>query len=148
MSEVRKREIFEVLKRMPAYFRLIYGLYRDKDVPPRAKLLLALALTYNISPVDLIPDIIPLAGQFDNVHFTLKLLRRSLKACPEEVLKRHLENTNLCLDYLERDILISGQLMKGFGRAALNVSRRTAGYILAIPFKMGKAIFRLGKMIK
>ena len=45
---------------------LFKRLLRDPRVPRRAKVALALAVPYLASPIDLIPDFIPVLGQLDD----------------------------------------------------------------------------------
>jgi uncharacterized membrane protein YkvA (DUF1232 family) len=45
---------------------LFRRLLRDPRVPRRAKVALALVIPYLASPVDLIPDFIPVVGQLDD----------------------------------------------------------------------------------
>ena len=45
---------------------LFKRLLRDPRVPSRAKLALGCVLPYLISPIDLIPDFIPVLGQLDD----------------------------------------------------------------------------------
>jgi uncharacterized membrane protein YkvA (DUF1232 family) len=45
---------------------LFKRLLRDERVPRRAKAVLALVIPYLLSPIDLIPDFIPVLGQLDD----------------------------------------------------------------------------------
>jgi uncharacterized membrane protein YkvA (DUF1232 family) len=45
---------------------LFKRLLKDSRVPARAKLALALTIPYLASPIDLIPDFIPVLGQLDD----------------------------------------------------------------------------------
>jgi uncharacterized membrane protein YkvA (DUF1232 family) len=45
---------------------LFERLLRDQRVPRRAKAVLALVIPYLLSPIDLIPDFIPVLGQLDD----------------------------------------------------------------------------------
>jgi uncharacterized membrane protein YkvA (DUF1232 family) len=58
---------------------LLKRLLRDPRVPFRAKVLLALTIPYLASPIDLIPDFIPVLGQIDDafvVAFALRYVTR------------------------------------------------------------------------
>ena len=69
-----------------------YTLYlacRDPRVPWYAKLLAAAVLTYALSPIDLIPDFIPVLGYLDDLLIVpagLVLVRRMI---PDAVLAEH-----------------------------------------------------------
>ncbi len=59
---------------------------QDDRVPRRAKWLLGLALAYLSSPIDLIPDFIPVLGHLDDVVIVPGLVFLALKSVPEEVI--------------------------------------------------------------
>ena len=52
---------------MPNIVKLIGRLLRDPRVPRRAKITLGLAAAYVASPIDLIPEVIPVIGWADDV---------------------------------------------------------------------------------
>lgn len=59
---------------------------QDSRVPKRAKWLLGLALGYALSPIDLIPDFIPVVGHLDDVLIVPALLWLAARSIPPEVL--------------------------------------------------------------
>lgn len=61
--------------------------YKDKHTPTAAKLLIAVTVGYLLSPVDLIPDFIPVLGLLDDLIIVPLLITLSLKMLPSEVLK-------------------------------------------------------------
>ena len=70
--------------------RIIFRLMLDKRVPFRAKLILPASLLYLISPLDFIPDIIPLAGWIDDIVAVLLSLVLFLSLTPSHVISEHL----------------------------------------------------------
>jgi uncharacterized membrane protein YkvA (DUF1232 family) len=58
---------------------LLTRLVRDERVPRRAKWPLLLLLPYLASPIDLIPDFIPMLGQLDDAAFVALALRRVVR---------------------------------------------------------------------
>ena len=66
----------------------VYGLViRDPRTPVRARLLLGLAFIYIISPIDLIPDFIPVVGQLDDLIIVPCLILLAMKMTPKEVIE-------------------------------------------------------------
>ena len=59
---------------------------RDERVPKRAKWLLGLALAYLASPIDLIPDFIPILGYLDDAVLVPALVILALKFIPKEII--------------------------------------------------------------
>jgi uncharacterized membrane protein YkvA (DUF1232 family) len=57
----------ELLRALPNLARLIARLVSDPMLPRTAKIALAAALVYLASPIDLIPDFIPLVGYLDDL---------------------------------------------------------------------------------
>ena len=57
----------ELLRALPDLGRMLVRLVADPVLPRAAKLALAAALVYLASPLDLIPDVIPLVGYLDDV---------------------------------------------------------------------------------
>ncbi len=70
----------------------IYALYlscRDPRVPLRAKMLAWLIIGYFISPIDLIPDFIPVIGQLDDLIIVPTGIALVLKMIPREVIEEN-----------------------------------------------------------
>jgi uncharacterized membrane protein YkvA (DUF1232 family) len=62
----RRDHAREVVRFLPDCAVLFKRLLADPRVPRRAKWALALVLPYLVSPIDLIPDFIPVLGQLDD----------------------------------------------------------------------------------
>ncbi len=71
--------------------RVIGRLMLDRRVPLRAKLLLPAALLYLISPIDLVPDIIPLHGWIDDILAVLFSAALFLGMTPRDVVLEHIQ---------------------------------------------------------
>jgi uncharacterized membrane protein YkvA (DUF1232 family) len=70
---------------IPDCIVLVGRLLRDPRVPRRRKLLLSLAAGYLASPIDVVPDFIPLAGQLDDAIVLAFVLRHLLRGNKELV---------------------------------------------------------------
>ncbi|WP_293226009.1 DUF1232 domain-containing protein [Ottowia sp.] len=64
---------------------LAWGLLRDPRTPKSAKLATVLAIVYVLSPIDLIPDTIPLLGWLDDGLLAYVLLQLAFKLLPAEL---------------------------------------------------------------
>ncbi len=56
-------------------------------VPILPKALLVLALVYVVSPLDVIPDFIPVIGEMDDIVVVLSGLWLFIRLCPPEVVR-------------------------------------------------------------
>jgi len=64
----------------------LYFAYRDPRVPWYAKLLVAFVVAHTFSPIDIIPDFIPVLGYLDDLIITPLGLALALKLIPAEVM--------------------------------------------------------------
>jgi uncharacterized membrane protein YkvA (DUF1232 family) len=73
----------------PRLVRLVYRLLKDERVPARSKAVLVVVAGYLVSPIDLIPDMIPGVGQFDDLLVAAFALDQILNRVPEHVVIEH-----------------------------------------------------------
>lgn len=58
---------------------------KDKETPMRAKIIAAIVVAYALSPIDLIPDFIPILGCLDDVILLPALIALTIKWIPKTV---------------------------------------------------------------
>jgi uncharacterized membrane protein YkvA (DUF1232 family) len=68
---------------------LVRRLLRDPRVARRAKVALWLLITYLVLPIDLVPDVIPVAGQLDDAILVALVLRSFLRAGGGTLVREH-----------------------------------------------------------
>ena len=73
---------------LPACASTMWRLRRDPHVPRRAKVALAFAGLWVISPIDLIPEFLPVIGPLDDVVVVALALRYAARRVPRPVLER------------------------------------------------------------
>lgn len=61
---------------------------KTKETPLPAKVLAAVTVGYALSPVDLIPDFIPVLGYLDDLVILPVLVALTLKCIPKEIFQR------------------------------------------------------------
>jgi uncharacterized membrane protein YkvA (DUF1232 family) len=71
---------------LPACATLLRRLRRDPRVPARVKVVLAVAALWVLSPIDLIPEFLPVIGPLDDVLIVVLALRYAARAVPVAVL--------------------------------------------------------------
>jgi len=84
-----KRVVMDYLLELPRFLRLLWGLMTDARVSGFDKLLVAGAIAYIATPVDLVPDFVPFLGQVDDVYLLVVSLRRLIRNAGRAVLMRH-----------------------------------------------------------
>ncbi|MGZ6270701.1 MAG: YkvA family protein [Candidatus Limnocylindrales bacterium] len=90
--------------RAPTYGHLLVALMRDERVPWSDKAILGLAAGYVLSPIDLIPEAVPLLGAADDVAVTVLAIDLFLERLPEELLNEKLDELGIDRPALERDL--------------------------------------------
>ncbi len=85
----RKWMAIAAAKVLPDLIRLMKGLARDPRVPRGSKWLLGFAALWVISPIDLIPEFIPVVGPLDDVVVVALVLRHVLKKAGRAVAEEH-----------------------------------------------------------
>ena len=74
-------------KRMRLRMGILYYVLRSGHIPLKTKLLGSLALGYFLSPIDLIPDFIPILGQLDDAIILPLLIAFTLRSVPKELVR-------------------------------------------------------------
>lgn len=69
--------------------RLAARLLREPAVPLVTKAVMPLALLYLISPIDVLPDFIPVLGQLDDLALVYVALKLFLRVCPPAAVAFH-----------------------------------------------------------
>lgn len=70
---------------IPAIFLAL----KDKETPVSAKILATITVAYALSPIDLIPDFIPVLGYLDDVLILPALAALTIKLIPKEKLEQY-----------------------------------------------------------
>ena len=78
-----------MFKRFKSELQLYRNILADSRTPKTTKILLGLAVGYAISPIDLIPDFIPIIGHLDDVIIVPALVYLALKTIPQSLLEEH-----------------------------------------------------------
>lgn len=88
----------ELASLIPNLLRLFRGLLRDPRVPRASKAWLWFAVAWLVSPIDLIPEFIPIAGPLDDAVVAALVLRHVLRKTDRAVLMQHWRGNPATLD--------------------------------------------------
>jgi len=136
----QSKQIAHTIKRLPIYSKLIYKLYKEPNTTKMQKAQLLTVFGYLISPVELVPGIIPVAWQLDDIIIALLVLRRVLKSCDEDFAKNLLGMYNLSFETLDEDIKLSKTMAK-------NILVGTVKFLGHGMMFTSKTIYKTGKWI-
>lgn len=103
-SSTRYMRMARIVVKLPTYARMVWGIMRDPRTPIGLKGLLAAALAYVVLPVDLIPDVIPILGQADDLTVLLLVLDLFIQNAPAEVRAEHAARARSGNADLDRDL--------------------------------------------
>jgi len=97
----------ETARLMPDIFRLVRDLARDQSIPRRVRAQIWFLLAWMASPIDAIPDVIPVIGFADDIVLAYFVLRSVAKAAGSEKLASHWRGSPEGLAALERLLRIT-----------------------------------------
>lgn len=75
----------ERAKKMKSDIPVVFIALKDPDTPTIAKILAGITVGYALSPIDLIPDFVPVLGYLDDIIILPVLFWVTVKFIPEEV---------------------------------------------------------------
>ena len=91
---VRRGEALADLGRLvPSLARLLVRLSHDRTIPLRVRARIFVAIAYNVQPINLIPDFVPVIGMVDNVIVIVWALRSTVRRAGSEAIVRHWTGT-------------------------------------------------------
>lgn len=94
----------ETLSRLPSYLRLTRALLGDRRLGRLRKAGLGAAVAYLASPIDLVPGIVPVLGQVDDLLVVFAALRYALKGLPGPAADAVLARSDLSRALIARDV--------------------------------------------
>jgi uncharacterized membrane protein YkvA (DUF1232 family) len=98
----RGPEARAVARLVPDCLVLARGLLGDREVPGRCKLALAGLVVYLASPIDLVPDFLPVIGVLDDAILVVLTLRWIVRVAGAERIGRHWRGTSRGLELVLR----------------------------------------------
>lgn len=78
----------ERAKKLKTDIPAIFLALKEKDTPVIAKIFAGITVAYALSPIDLIPDFIPVLGYLDDVILLPALVALTVRFIPKDILER------------------------------------------------------------
>ena len=98
----RRTAARQVATLLPNLVLLFRGLLSDPRVPRRSKVLLGLAIAWFLSPIDIVPEFIPVVGPLDDGIVAALALRHVVRSAGREVIADHWSGDQATLGVLLR----------------------------------------------
>lgn len=89
----QRATLVDLLRLVPDVVRLLKRLASDRSTPTAARIWLALLLVYLLSPIDLIPDFVPVLGFADDAIVVAIALRIATRSAGSAAVERHWPGT-------------------------------------------------------
>lgn len=84
-----KKEIKAVVQKIRAEGKFYRAVMADPRCPRSSKWLIGAALAYAVTPIDFIPDFIPVIGHLDDLIVVPLLISIALRKIPREVIQEN-----------------------------------------------------------
>ena len=140
-----------LVRRMPRYGRLALALGRDPTIAKARRAAVLAGAVYLISPVDLVPGIVPVLGQLDDLLVVLLALKVALGGLEPNRRRRHLAAVGLDEGDLTADVRTVGSTTAWIGRRGVRlgarvatVGARTAGRATVAAGRAGRSALEAG----
>lgn len=122
-----RERVAAMLRRLPAYLHLTWRLAREPLLGKARRMAVVAAAGYVVSPIDLVPGVIPVVGQLDDIAVALAAIRFALDGLTPERRRVHLEAVGLgdadLLDDLRTVGATSAWLVRAGARTTVRVTR-------------------------
>ena len=110
-DKIDMNKIKKYLKKLKNYLCVIYFAYRDPEMPLFPKIFAAILMGYAASPIDLIPDFIPVLGYLDDLIILSIGAFILLRIIPKDILQKAKEKAEQHTPCLEKKNWFVGALI-------------------------------------
>jgi uncharacterized membrane protein YkvA (DUF1232 family) len=136
------REEFTVLlRRLPNYGRLALALARHPRLSRVRRAAVIAAAAYVLSPIDLVPGFIPVAGQLDDLLVAIAAIRFALEGLRPEFRAEVMANAGLTKEDLDADFHTTTGIGRWIGRTGIRATE-AAGRVAV---EVGREAFEVGR---
>lgn len=129
-----------LLRRLPNYARLAWQLARDERLPRSRQAALLAGAAYLVSPIDLVPGIIPVVGQLDDAVAVLLAIRLALAGLPAAEREAALADAGLGPTAIDDDMRTIGATYAWLGRQGARIAWRTSKTVARMTSRLGRSL--------
>lgn len=142
-----REEFTALVRRLPSYGRLAWALARDPKLSRVRRAAVLAAAAYVVSPIDLVPGIIPVAGQLDDLLVALAAIRLALDGLRPDVRAARLASVGLSQADLDADLRATGSITAWLARSGIRVGRQLASAAVQTGWSVGGRLLDAGRDI-
>jgi len=125
-----REEFGTLIRHMPRYARLAWALAKDPRLSKARRAAVLAGAAYVISPIDLIPGIIPVVGQLDDILIALGVIRLALNGLKPEFRAQVLTNAGLTSADLDEDFRATTHIAGWIARSGIRLSEKLGSGIV------------------
>jgi uncharacterized membrane protein YkvA (DUF1232 family) len=103
------KKLSEKARELKSCVFLLYGSLDDPRMPLHIKILALLIVAYIISPIDIIPDFIPVLGLLDEVILVPIMLSFTVRLIPDEIRQEYQQQNVVKIE--DRRLVVMGSAM-------------------------------------
>ncbi|HWH23630.1 MAG TPA: YkvA family protein [Candidatus Limnocylindria bacterium] len=143
-----REEFGALLRRLPNYARLAWALANDPHLSRVRRAAVLAAAAYVVSPIDLLPGIVPVAGQLDDMLVALGAIRFALQGLKPEYRFQRLATAGLTAADIDADLQTTRAIAAWMARSAIGIGRQAIGKARDVGGRLGHAVAdRAGRRI-
>ncbi len=129
-----------LLRRMPRYGRLAWNLSRHPKVTRKRRAALVAAAVYLVSPIDLVPGFIPVAGQLDDAAAVLLAIGVALRSMQPAERAAALAEVGLAQSDIDDDLRTIGASYAWMGRKGVQLGTRALRFTARTTARLASGI--------
>jgi uncharacterized membrane protein YkvA (DUF1232 family) len=133
-------EFGALVRRMPGYARLAWSLARDPRLSRVRRAALLAAAAYVVSPIDLVPGIIPVVGQLDDLFIALAAIRLALAGLDPHIRAERLAAAGMTQADVAADLRTTGAVTAWLARSGVRFGVRAATFAIRGIEQFGRAV--------
>lgn len=104
---------------LPDIGALFYRLFRDKRVPIKTKVIVGMVISYLASPLDILPDFIPLIGKIDDLALSFYALNKIINEIPIYIIEENWQGEKDIILLVKEGVKYINKLAGGYNVAKL-----------------------------
>ena len=134
-----------LVKRLPRYAKLAWALAREPSLSRARRAAVLAGAAYVVSPIDLVPGFIPVAGQLDDVAVALGSIRLALNGLSPKVRAAHLAAAGITQADLDADLRATGSIAGWLGKSGIRIGVGAASAAAGTVARLLKKVAKPGE---